>query len=289
MVLSMLLLPFMDAIVKFLSNRYPILQLIWARFFFHFLIILPCVVFQYGGRVFHQAHPLKLLSPGLFLLGGTGLFFVAIQYLPLADAIAILFFDAVIVVALSSLVLGEQVPLRRWLACAVGFIAILMIVRPGGSGFHWASLIALVAALFWALYFVSTRMMSGKVPPLVMLGWQSVSGFVLMTAALPFFWVTPTFVDGIMMVLIGAIGAVGHLLFIRAFVYVQASLLAPLRYLEIVMQVVLGYWLFGDYPDLWAWMGIGLIIGVGIYLGRAEIATNASRKVKVNDGNDTVL
>jgi len=132
-------------------------------------------------------------------------------------------------------------------------------------------------------------MMSGKVPPLVMLGWQSVSGFVLMTAALPFFWVTPTFVDGIMMVLIGAIGAVGHLLFIRAFVYVQASLLAPLRYLEIVMQVVLGYWLFGDYPDLWAWMGIGLIIGVGIYLGRAEIATNASRKVKVNDGNDTVL
>ena len=289
MVLAMLLLPFMDAIVKFLSNRYPILQLIWARFFFHFLIILPCVVFQYGRRVFYQAHPLKLLSPGLFLLGGTGLIFVAIQHLPLADAIAILFFDAVIVVALSSLVLGEQVPLRRWLACAVGFIAILMIVRPGGSGFHWASLIALVAALFWALYFVSTRMMSGKVPPLVMLGWQSVSGFVLMTAALPFFWVTPTFVDGIMMVLIGAIGAVGHLLFIRAFVYVQASLLAPLRYLEIVMQVVLGYWLFGDYPDLWAWMGIGLIIGVGIYLGRAEIATNASRKVKVNDGNDTVL
>ena len=289
MVLSMLLLPFMDAIVKFLSNRYPILQLIWARFFFHFLIILPCVFFQHGRRVIYQAHPLKLLSPGLFLLGGTGLIFVAIQHLPLADAIAILFFDAVIVVALSSLVLGEQVPLRRWLACAVGFIAILMIVRPGGSGFHWASLIALVAALFWALYFVSTRMMSGKVPPLVMLGWQSVSGFVLMTAALPFFWVTPTFVDGIMMVLIGAIGAVGHLLFIRAFVYVQASLLAPLRYLEIVMQVVLGYWLFGDYPDLWAWMGIGLIIGVGIYLGRAEIATNASRKVKVNDGNDTVL
>ena len=105
----------------------------------------------------------------------TGLFFVAIQYLPLADAIAILFFDAVIVVALSSLVLGEQVPLRRWFACAFGFIAILMIVRPGGAGFHWASLLALTAALFWALYFVSTRMMSSKVPPLVMLGWQSVS------------------------------------------------------------------------------------------------------------------
>jgi drug/metabolite transporter (DMT)-like permease len=278
MVLAMLLLPFMDAIVKFLSNRYPILQLIWARFFFHFLIILPCVVFQYGRRVFHQAHPLKLLSPGLFLLGGTGLFFVAIQHLPLADAIAILFFDAVIVVALSSLVLGEQVPLRRWLACAVGFIAILMIVRPGGAGFHWASLLALAAALFWALYFVSTRMMSGKVPPLVMLGWQSVSGFVLLTAALPYYWVTPTLADGILMALIGATGAAGHLLFIQAFSFAQASLLAPLRYLEIVMQVVLGYWLFGDYPDLWAWAGIALIIGVGVYLGRAELTHSTSGK-----------
>ena len=289
MVLSMLVLPFMDAIVKFLSNRYPILQLIWARFFFHFLIILPCVFFQHGRRVVHQAHLLKLVSPGLFLLCATGLFFVAIQYLPLADAIAILFFDAVIVVALSSLVLGEKVPLRRWFACAVGFIAILMIVRPGGSGFHWASLLALTAALFWALYFVSTRMMSSKVPPLVMLGWQSVSGFVLMTAVLPFYWVTPTLTDAILMILIGATGAAGHLLFIHAFSFAQASLLAPLRYLEIIMQVILGYWLFGDYPDSWAWIGIGLIIGVGIYLGRTEIAISTSGKVRVNDGNDTVL
>ena len=186
----MLLLPFMYAIVKFLSNRYPILQLIWARFFFHVLIILPCVVFQHGRRVFYQAHPLKLLSPGLFLLGGTGLIFVAIQHLPLADAIAILFFDAVIVVALSSLVLGEQVPLRRWLACAVGFTAILMIVRPGGSGFHWASLIALVAALFWALYLVSTRTMFGTVPPLVLPGWKSVRGLLLRQSAVT--WVLDT-------------------------------------------------------------------------------------------------
>ena len=131
--------------------------------------------------------------------------------------------------------------------------------------------------------------MSSKVPPLVMLGWQSVSGFVLMTAVLPFYWVTPTLTDGILMILIGATGAAGHLLFIHAFSFAQASLLAPLRYLEIIMQVILGYWLFGDYPDSWAWIGIGLIIGVGIYLGRTEIAISTSGKVRVNDGNDTVL
>jgi drug/metabolite transporter (DMT)-like permease len=80
------------------------------------------------------------------------------------------------------------------------------------------------------------------------------------------------------MALIGATGAAGHLLFIRAFSFAQASLLAPLRYLEIIMQVVLGYWLFGDYPDLWAWAGIALIIGVGVYLGRAELTHSTSGK-----------
>jgi drug/metabolite transporter (DMT)-like permease len=93
------------------------------------------------------------------------------------------------------------------------------------------------------------------------------------------------------MALIGATGAAGHLLFIRAFSFAQASLLAPLRYLEIIMQVVLGYWLFSDYPDLWAWAGIALIIGVGVYLGRTEVVHGADDKhqVKVNDANHTVL
>ena len=246
MVVAMLVLPFMDATVKLLSSRYPILQLIWARFFFHFLLVLPFVVIRYGKQVIRAAHPVLLLSPGLFLLVASGLFFAAIQYIPLADAIAILFVDAVIVVALSPLVLGEYVPARRWITCAAGFLAILIIIRPGGTEFHWASLLALAAALFWALYFLSTRVMSVQVPPLLMLGWQSVSGFVLMTAALPFYWVTPTLVDGILMVVIGGIGAVDHLLFIRA------SSLAPLRYLEIVMQVVLGYWLFDRLRDSFA-------------------------------------
>ena len=105
-----------------------------------------------------------------------------------------------------------------------------------------------------------------------MLGWQSVAGFVLMTLLLPWFWVTPSFFDLLLMLGIGAAGAVGHLLLIRAFDYAEASLLAPLRYTEIIMQVLLGFWLFGDFPDLLAWVGIGLIVGVGVYLSRNQTA-----------------
>ena len=89
-----------------------------------------------------------------------------------------------------------------------------------------------------------------------------------MSVVLPLFWVTPTLVDLALMLMLGATGAAGHLLLIRAFKYAEASLLAPFLYLEIIMQVVLGYLLFGDLPDSWAWAGITLIIAVGVYLSR---------------------
>ena len=252
---AMLVVPFMDAAAKLLSSRYPVLQLVWARFFFHFLLVLPVVLYRHGTTALSAPRPVLQLGRGLFLLLATGCFFAAIAFIPLADAIAIIFFDAVIVVALAPWVLRERVPPNRWAAAAIGFVAVLLIMRPGLAGFHWASLLALAAALFWALYFLSTRMLTGETPPLVMLGWQSVAGFVLMTLLLPWFWVTPSFED---------------LLLIRAFDYAEASLLAPLRYMEIIMQVLLGYWLFGDLPDLLAWVGIGLIVGVGVYLSRIQ-------------------
>ncbi|HJL56624.1 MAG TPA: DMT family transporter, partial [Arenicellales bacterium] len=91
-------------------------------------------------------------------------------------------------------------------------------------------------------------------------------GFVLMSALVPLVWIPPTPVDLVLMGALGIIGASGHLLLIRAFEYAEASLLAPFLYTEIIMQVLLGYWLFGDIPNSWAFAGIALIIGVGLYL-----------------------
>ena len=142
----------------------------------------------------------------------------------------------------------------------------LLIVQSGFGNFQWASLLALAAAFFFALYFLSTRYLSGNTPPLVMLAWQGVGGFVVMSALVPLVWVSPTPADLAMMGALGVIGASGHLLLIRAFEYAEASLLAPFLYTEIIMQVLLGYWLFGDIPNRWAVSGIALIIGVGVYL-----------------------
>jgi drug/metabolite transporter (DMT)-like permease len=266
MIGAMMIVPFIDALAKLLSSRYPVLQLVWARFFFHFLLVLPIALWRHGGSVLLVPRPALQIGRGLCLMGATLCFFAAIRTIPLADAIALIFFDAVIIVMLSGLFLHERVPLGRWIACALGLGGVILIVQPGFGEFQWSSLLALAAAFFFALYFLSTRLLSGNTPPLVMLTWQGVGGFVLMSVLVPLVWVPPTLTDLVMMAALGVIGAIGHLLLIRAFEYAEASLLAPFLYTEIIMQVLLGYWLFGDIPNSWAFAGIALIIGVGVYL-----------------------
>lgn len=266
MVGAMMVVPFMDALAKLLSSRYPVLQLVWARFFFHFLLVLPIALWRHGGSVLAAPAPTLQIGRGLCLMGATICFFGAIRTIPLADAIALIFFDAVIIVILSAVLLKEKVPPGRIVASVIGLAGVLLIVQPGFGNFQWASLLALAAAFFFALYFLSTRYLSGNTPPLVMLAWQGVGGFVVMSVLVPLVWVSPTPADLAMMGALGVIGASGHLLLIRAFEYAEASLLAPFLYTEIIMQVLLGYWLFGDIPNRWAVSGIALIIGVGVYL-----------------------
>ena len=270
LVLAMLIVPIMDATAKVLSSEYPVLQLVWARFFFHFLLIAPLALWRHGSNALFPEKPLLQISRGFLILLCTACFWGSIKFIPLANAIAILFFHAVIVVGLSVLILKEQVPKNRWLASGLGLVAVLMIVRPGFEEFHWASLLALAASTFFALYILSTRFLAGKAFPLVTLSYQSLGGFVIMTAIVPFVWVTPTQTDLILMVAMALIGAAGHLLLIRAFEFAEASLLAPYLYTEMIMQAVLGYWFFGDMPDTWAWVGILLIISVGIFLSLAN-------------------
>ena len=281
LVLAMLIVPFMDATAKVLSSEYPVLQLVWARFFFHFLLIAPLALWRHGSNALFPEKPLFQISRGFLILLCTACFWGSIKFIPLANAIAILFFHAVIVVGLSVLILKEQVPKNRWLASGLGLVAVLMIVRPGFEEFHWASLLALAASTFFALYILSTRFLAGKALPLVTLSYQSLGGFVIMTAIVPFVWVTPTQTDLILMVAMALIGAAGHLLLIRAFEFAEASLLAPYLYTEMIMQAVLGYWFFGDLPDTWAWVGILLIISVGIFLSLANKKTQNPNEKRV--------
>ena len=270
LVAAMSVVPFMDAIAKHLSGHIPVLQVVWARYFVHFCLILPIVLLRYGPRQLLPRRPVLQLVRGALLLASTVLFFAAISWMPLADALALVFVSPLIVTALSPWVLGETVGLRRRLAVVVGFCGALLIIRPGFGRLQWPALQALSAGSVFGLYLLSTRRLAGSAPPLVTLTYTAAVGALLMSFVMPAVWVPPSPSDLGAMALMGTVAAGGHFLLIKSFDYAPASLLAPFTYSEIVMTTLLGFVFFGDFPQVWTWAGIAIVIGSGIYISLRE-------------------
>jgi len=270
MVAAMWVVPFMDAIAKELSGHLPVLQLVWARYFFHFCLIFPVVLLRYGPRRMVPPRPLLQLLRGGLLLASTVLFFGALSRMPMADALALIFISPLLVTALSPWVLGETVGPRRKLAVLVGFLGALLIVRPGIGAIQWPALLALGAGVVFGLYLLTTRRLAGSAPPLVTLAYSAAAGALLMSLIVPSVWVPPSPADLGGMVLLGAIAAGGHFLLIKSFDFAPASLLAPFTYSEMIMTALLGFVIFGDFPDAWTWAGITVIIGSGVYISLRE-------------------
>ena len=237
---AMMVVPMMDGIAKHLSTTFSVAQVTWARYFFHLAILLPVVLWRHGAGALMLRRPVPQLVRGGFLLGSTILFFAAIAVMPIADAIALVFVAPLIVTALSPFVLGERVGIRRWTAVAVGFVGVLVIVRPGMSSFHWGMLLALGAGAIYAFYSLATRRLSGSAPPLVTLTYTALLGAVIMSAFVPFYWIMPDASALVWMALMGAIAAVGHFLIIKSFEYAEASMLAPFGYTEIIGATAVG-------------------------------------------------
>ena len=272
---SMSIVPVMDGLAKELSTRYPVLEIVWSRYFFHLLYLFPVVIVRYGLSALFPSHPMLQIVRGGLLLASTILFFAAIAQMPIADALALVFVSPLIVTALSPSLLGEHVGLRRWIAVLIGFVGALIIIRPGFAAIDTGTLLALGAGVIYALYMIATRRLSGSAPPLVTLTYTALLGAVAMSAAVPFQWVPPSPVDWSMMAAMGGCAALGHFLLIKAFDHAQASVLAPFGYSEIVMATIVGFVMFGDFPDIWTWAGVAIIILSGVYISLRERQTKS--------------
>jgi drug/metabolite transporter (DMT)-like permease len=270
MLVSMSVVPLMDGIAKDLSARFSVVEIVWARYFFHLLYLLPVVLLRHGPTALMPRYPVLQMIRGGLLLGSTIFFFAAIAVMPIADALAIVFISPLLVTALSPVLLGEKVGIRRWMAVIVGFFGALIIIRPGVNSVDTGTLLALGAGTLYAFYMIATRKLSGSAPPLVTLTFTALLGAVVMSAAAPFQWITPGAIDLSMMAAMGGCAALGHYLLIKAFDHAPASVLAPFSYSEIVMATAVGLVFFGDFPDLWTWVGVAVIISSGVYISIRE-------------------
>lgn len=273
---AMAIVPLMDGIAKHLSTEMSVMQVSWARYFAHFAILLPIILIKHRPAQLIPSQPILQLVRGGLLLVSTVCFFWAISLMPLADALAIVFVSPLVVTALSPWLLGETVGLRRWSAVVVGFIGACIIIRPGPEMFSSGALLALAAGTLYALYLIATRRLAGSAPPMITLFYTALVGALLLSLIVPFTWTTPNLEQIGWMASLGLIAAVGHFLVIKAFQMAPASLLAPYGYSEIVMATVVGYLIFGDFPDYWSWIGVSIVIASGIYVSIRERTSSTS-------------
>ena len=278
MVAALSIFPLSDGIGKYLVGLgVPVIQLVWARYFFHFAAVAPFAIAAHGPAALSPRLVGRQAVRGVFLVVSTILFFLGIRHMPLADSVAILFVAPLIVTALAPFVLGERVGIRRYTAVAVGFVGALIVIRPGGSVAGWYALYPLGAGICYAFYLLSTRRMAGRAPPLVTLTYTAIAGTIAASAALPFVWQWPGWLEFLAMAAIGPMAAAGHLMIIRAHERTQASLLAPFSYWQIVMSTVVGYFAFGDFPDRWTWIGTAVLVASGVYVSVREQRLAAQR------------
>lgn len=268
---AMAVLPFLDVVAKHLGQRgLPVMQAVWARMAFGALLTLPFVLRIGGAAALVPDRPVYHLFRAGFLIAATFSFFWSLKYLPIADALAIFFVQPLIVTALSPLVLGEHVGPRRWAAVAAGFLGTLVIIRPGFQTVSPGMVLALMAGLSLALYMLMTRRISGRSHAMVTTFHTSLLGAGIATLAVWPVWQAPEPVEWGLFLLLGVIATGGHFLIVRAYDHCEASLLAPLAYTEMVMATVAGWWFFGDFPDGWTFVGVGILIASAVYISIRE-------------------
>jgi drug/metabolite transporter (DMT)-like permease len=270
--------PFMNAAVKLLSARYPIAEIVWARFTGHLIIMLIVFLPHYRWSLVLPKRPVVQIGRSLLMLASNTVFVMAIGRVPLATASAIGFTSPLIVTALSVPLLHESVGWRRWSAVLVGFAGALIVIRPGTGLHDPAVLLLLVSAFAYALYQIATRWVGRYDNAATGIVFAALIGSLAMSFVLPFVFVMPrTLFDAALFLCLGVFGGVGHYLIIRAFQLGPAAVMAPLGYVELIGTATLGYLIFDNFPDAWTWMGALVIIASGIYIAFRERVRRAMR------------
>lgn len=270
---AMAVLPGIDVLAKWLGQAgLPVLQIVWARLMLGAVMAAPLALRAGGRAALWPDRPVWHLCRAGFLAGATFAFFSSLLWLPIASALAIFFVQPLIVTLLSAALLRERVGAVRWAAVAVGFLGTLIIIRPGVVPLNPGSLLALAAGALLAAYFVMTRAIAHAAPPIVTTFQTNLLGGLILTVLVAPVWVAPSQLEWAQLLALAFIATYGHLLIVRAYTHAEASLLAPFAYTEMITSVALGWWFFGDLPDLWTFVGVSVLIA-----GALAISVNERR------------
>ena len=275
MVLGVAGLSWMDALGKRVAAGYSVFEMLAIRSTVAVALLLGLLAVTRNLGALRTGQPLQHALRSLCGLVAFTTFYAALRHLPLADAVAVSFGSPFLVTALGRVLLNEPVGARRWMAITVGFLGMLLIVRPTGAGFNPAALLILVSGMAYALMMVMARWMTRPGRPaestwsfvFYMLAGQTVAGWL----ATPGVWKTPDGAALAEMTAMAVFGVLGNYGLAQAFRAAPVATVAPFEYTGLVWAVLLGAVLFGQVPAPTFWVGAAIIIGAGLYTVRAEV------------------
>jgi drug/metabolite transporter (DMT)-like permease len=270
MVLAVSLFPVSDALSKYLVGTYDVLQVVWIRYVVQFAAVLAVLAPRSRWHLMRTRRPGLQAVRGFFTALSTLAFVTALGFVPLVDAVTLLFSSSLMLVALSVPLLGERVGIHRWSAVIIGFIGVLVVMRPGMGVLHWAAAGALVSAFSNAIFQIATRALSVTDRAITTFFFVNVTGVVLLGPAMFFVWIPMPWDAWVWVTAAGLLSGAGHYLMIRSFDYAGASVLAPFNYAQIVIATLIGYFWFSEIPDLWTVVGLVVVVGSGLYILRRE-------------------
>ncbi len=274
-----------DAIVKSMSSIYPVYETMIIRGLTSTPILAVWLWRMHGfPKLVTPLWP-RILLRGLILCSAYLAFVLSIAAMPMANAVAIYFTMPFFVGGLAGPLLGERVPLYRWIAIVTGFVGVIIMVRPGIEAFEPASLLALYSAFGYAVGQMMGRHLAQKVEPLVIANWQNaiyvVVSILIGIAVLatdvtgashkslafltrPFAWPTPQ--HFLALFAIGILAAFTMMSFISAYKLAESNFVAPFEYSGMVWAVAFGFIFFNDFPDAWTWGGMAIVAGAGLFM-----------------------
>lgn len=275
----------MATLAKLLGQRLEALEVAFFRTLIGLIVILPFLL-RSGAQSFRSRRPLTQLWRGI--VGNLGMMcgFYALVHLPLADANAISFARSLFLIPLAMLVLGETVGVRRLTATALGFVGVLIMLRPGGS-IEPAALIAVLGAFFVADAIIAVKILTRYDSTVTLLFYSSVIGTIFLALLLlggsvaaqvwgieirALMWTPPTLGEYGLLIAMGVVGVIAHNCFIRGYAIADATVLNPIDYSRLVFSAIAGFFVFGDVPDGWTIVGAALIVATTLYIARREAA-----------------
>ncbi|MFW5679752.1 MAG: DMT family transporter [Pseudomonadota bacterium] len=271
MIFVALTIPSADAMIKLLTATHPPLFVAWARYTATLAFVVPVVLWREGGRALWPRDLARHALRGAFMVGAMTSFVTALAVVPITTALGGLFLSPLIASGLAVLLLGERSTWRRWAAVTMGFAGALAVLQPGAA-LPLGGLWAVLAGTLFGGYVICARLTGqGRDSSLVALFAQTAFAAVVLSPFALWQWSDVDARTVGLVLAIGLVSGVCHLAMLEAYRRSEATLLAPIMYLELVTATVLGLVLFGDWPNAVAWMGMALVVAAGVVVQRGRV------------------